>query len=160
MDEAAYLATLPRKRLAVGLYCRDGWDNLLIVQPTYRPTWLVPGGSVEPDESPYRACQREAQEELGITLTVGRLLCVDYRAAQAAQSESIHFIFDGGVLNASTSTQIVLPADELQDYQFLPFAEAITYLDAWLARRIALARLAVEEQRTIYAEDGKERISE
>lgn len=42
--------------------------RVLLVQPTYKPTWEVPGGSVEAGESPAAAAAREVAVELGVAL--------------------------------------------------------------------------------------------
>ena len=47
-----YTATLPRKRMAAAVLFFDAADRLLLVEPTYKPTWELPGGTVEADESP------------------------------------------------------------------------------------------------------------
>ncbi|WP_321795316.1 NUDIX hydrolase [Caballeronia sp. J97] len=40
---------------------------LLLVKPSYRREWNLPGGSVSPGETPYAAAVREIQEEIGLT---------------------------------------------------------------------------------------------
>jgi 8-oxo-dGTP diphosphatase len=52
----------------------DGSDRLLIVEPTYKPRWELPGGAVEYGESPRAAAMREVLEELGIHREAGALL--------------------------------------------------------------------------------------
>lgn len=52
----------------------DALGRLLVVKPTYKPGWELPGGSVEDGESPGRAAVREIAEELGVERPVGRLL--------------------------------------------------------------------------------------
>jgi 8-oxo-dGTP diphosphatase len=145
----------PKKRMAAGVLVRDAAQRLLIVKPTYRPDWLVPGGAVEYDESPRVACMREITEELGLHLAVGRLLCVDYRPATAQMSESVQFIFDGGVLDAHQIEQITLPPDELERFVFLPPDEALPLLNIHLHRRMAHALVALRDGGTLYLEDGR-----
>ncbi|MFL5627283.1 MAG: NUDIX domain-containing protein, partial [Ktedonobacteraceae bacterium] len=55
---------MSKKRMAVSAFFLDKQGNILIVKPTYRSDWLLPGGIVEKDESPRQACVREIKEEL------------------------------------------------------------------------------------------------
>jgi 8-oxo-dGTP diphosphatase len=59
----------------------DAAGRVLLVRPTYKEHWEIPGGMVEASESPHEAPAREVAEELGIDRPVGRLLCVDWGAA-------------------------------------------------------------------------------
>ncbi|MFH0988218.1 MAG: NUDIX hydrolase, partial [Parcubacteria group bacterium] len=61
-----YLDSLPKKRMGAGVLFLNEQKELLIVNPTYKDHWAVPGGSVEENESPRQACLREIKEELGI----------------------------------------------------------------------------------------------
>ena len=58
---------------------RDSRGRVLVVEPTYKTSWELPGGSVEADESPRDACAREVEEELGLVLHPGRLLCFEWQ---------------------------------------------------------------------------------
>jgi len=66
----------------------DGDGNVLLVNPTYKPGWELPGGVVEADESPADACRREVREELGLDVEVGELMCVDYNRATPDTSKA------------------------------------------------------------------------
>ncbi|MBX6722278.1 MAG: NUDIX hydrolase, partial [Dactylosporangium sp.] len=39
--------------------------RVLLVRPTYKPYWDIPGGYVQPGESPLAACKREIRASLG-----------------------------------------------------------------------------------------------
>jgi 8-oxo-dGTP pyrophosphatase MutT (NUDIX family) len=40
---------------------------LLLVKPSYRSEWNLPGGSISPGETPHAAALRELEEEIGLT---------------------------------------------------------------------------------------------
>lgn len=54
---------------------------------------ILPGGLVEVDESPATAAAREVSEELGIDITVQRLLAIEHRSAQSGRPSSVQFVF-------------------------------------------------------------------
>ena len=56
----------------------DPWGRVLLVRPSYRDTWLLPGGGVEAGELPSEGCRREVWEETGLTRTPGAALAVDH----------------------------------------------------------------------------------
>ena len=62
-DLAAHIAGLARVRAAAGVLFRDEAGRVLLVRPTYKGGWEVPGGAVEADESPLAAARREVREE-------------------------------------------------------------------------------------------------
>lgn len=47
-----YVANLNRKRMAAGVLFRDVLGRVLLVEPSYKPNWEIPGGAVEADEPP------------------------------------------------------------------------------------------------------------
>jgi hypothetical protein len=55
---ADYTATLPTKRMGAGLLITDDVGRVLLVEPTYKSEWEIPGGAVEANESPYCAARR------------------------------------------------------------------------------------------------------
>lgn len=149
-----YTATLPRKRMGSAVLLRDAGNRILLVEPVYKDHWELPGGVVEADESPYDAAVRELKEELGLSVTPGRLLVVDWVPPRTDRTEGIMFVYDGGVLDPTQAVEIHLPADELRSWSWSTLAEAQQRLSPLLARRAAAALEAVTGGVTVYLENG------
>ena len=133
----------------------DEERRLLIVKPVYRDGWLIPGGSVEQDESPREACEREVREELGFDVRIGRLLCVDYTARDGDKPDALQFVFHGGVLVGAQIAALVLPEGELSEFRFLPPDEALPLLTPKLRARVPHCLCALDEHATYYLENGQ-----
>jgi len=146
---------MSKKRMAVSAFFLDKEGNILIVKPTYRSDWLLPGGIVEKDESPRQACVREIKEELNIESPLNKLLCVEYLSDDTQQTESVQFVFYGGLITESQISSILLPKRELKEYRFSTHEEALQLLSCKLARRLPYCFQALEEDTTFYLEDGK-----
>lgn len=133
---------------------------MLVVKPTYKEYWEIPGGSIELNESPKACCEREVQEELGLTRAVGRLMGVDYVVDDGVRTEGIMFVFDGGQLTAEEIRSIRLPPDELSEFRFVGDEEIETHLTLpLLGRRIRTIFRSLQTNTTCYLEDGFEKTS-
>ena len=103
---------------AAGALFRNEIGDVLLVEPIYKPTWEIPGGIVEAGESPAAACRREVAEELGLDVSLGRLLCVDFASPPFASWEGLRFVFDGWLLPDAKATSIRLQSKELASWRF------------------------------------------
>jgi 8-oxo-dGTP pyrophosphatase MutT (NUDIX family) len=112
----------------------------------------IPGGMVEPGESPRAACARELREELGLDLEPGRLLVTDW--APKRGHDRMLFVFDGGTLTAEQLAAITLPPDELASWAFVPPADLGGRLVARLVRRVEAALAARAAGASWYLEHG------
>jgi 8-oxo-dGTP diphosphatase len=101
-------------RTAAGVLFRDAAGRVLLVKPSYKDGWDIPGGYVEPGESPKHAARREVSEELGIDVTIGRLLVVDW-APHPSEGDKLLFIFDGGQLGEHEASP---SDDEIAELKF------------------------------------------
>lgn len=149
-----YYESLPGKRIGAGLLCRDHQSRVLLVQPTYKPMWEIPGGIVEAGESPAAAVAREVQEELGVALNIGRLLVIDWLPVRPPKTEGLMILFDGGKLPESDTRRFVLPPDELAGWAFFSAPELDGVLGDAIARRVRMALDLVDTDRSEYLESG------
>lgn len=148
------MASLARKRMAAGALFRDEAGRVLLVEPTYKPNWEIPGGAVEQEESPPAACHREVVEEIGLDRPVGRVVAVDWVPSRPERPEGLILVYDGGVLEADEIAAIRLQADELASYAFVEAERAGEFVSELLARRIAACLEAVSTGTTLSLENG------
>lgn len=70
-------AAAPAPATSVHAIVLNDLDQLLVVEVTGRG-WDLPGGHIEPGETPDQALLREVAEETGLELTAADLACVGY----------------------------------------------------------------------------------
>jgi ADP-ribose pyrophosphatase YjhB (NUDIX family) len=153
--DPAFLASLTRVRAGAGALITDAEDKVLIVEPTYKPHWEVPGGIVEKGEPPAVACARELREELGLELKIGRLLVIEHQSEPDPRGDSVMFIYEGGMLGSDL--RVTLPPGELKSFGFFAREGLAQRLSPRLARRIDHALEARKDGTLIELENGTRR---
>ena len=159
-SRADWLATLPQKRSASGALFFNAQNEVLILEPRvqiYQIGWGFPGGMIELNESPHETAQRETLEELGLNVTIGSLLCIDYvpHYIDDATHDSYQMIFDGGVLSDEQIAAICLQPEEIITYRFVDPADALTLLKPDRVQRVRMALQARTAKTTYYLEHGQ-----
>ena len=145
---------IPAIPVSAGAMIFDRKGRLLILKPTYKSGWTIPGGVMEYDgESPWQACQREVREECGLTVRTGRLACMDFRRPRPGRTGGIRYLFDCGRLGDAAFDEIILQAEEISDYQIIKPGKALGLLRGPIRRRVRAARAA---RTVVYLEDGRE----
>ncbi|GAA0478091.1 hypothetical protein Aca07nite_44940 [Actinoplanes capillaceus] len=123
------------------------------MKPAYKHGWDIPGGYVEPGESPRAACNREVREELGIAVNAGSLLVVDWAPADE-EGDKMLFVFDAGELDTRTREEIRFSDGELTESRFVARDNLAEFVPARLFRRLSTAIDAKHLSKTAYAEHG------
>ncbi|TQN31706.1 ADP-ribose pyrophosphatase YjhB (NUDIX family) [Haloactinospora alba] len=153
--EREFYDALPRSRGAATALLRTGDGRVLVVNPTYKPGWGMPGGVVEQGESPLAACRRECREELGFVPRLWGLVGVDWLPPDVSpdQRPATIFVFAGG-LEQEDLGRVRLPEEELSEATLLWPEELGDYLNASVARRITQSVRAASHGSTVYLEHG------
>ena len=153
MATEEYYKTRPMKRMGAGALFAFSLGDILIVKPSYKDVWEVPGGVVELNESPRKTAEREIKEEIGLDKKLSKLLCVDYQDPYDIKTESLMFIFDGGILSQDDIASIELDGKEVVEFKLAPLDEACKLLSPVLARRIEQAVIAKTQNTAVYLEN-------
>jgi 8-oxo-dGTP diphosphatase len=140
-------------RIAAGIAIRDPDGRILLVRPTYKDGWDIPGGYVEPGESPAEACHRELKEEIGLDRELGTLLVVDW-APHPDEGDKLLFVFDGGVMTQAETSSLIPDGEEIAEVRFHEESELDRLMPSRLSRRLHLAMSAARTGQTMYAEHG------
>jgi len=143
---------LPGIPVSAGALIYDRAGRLLILKPTYKSGWTIPGGVMEADgESPWEACQREVREETGIAVSRGRLAAMDFRRPRPGRAGGIRFLFDCGQVSDGALADVKLQPEEISESRLVPLPDALPLLRGPIRRRV---RAATQGPGPVYLEDG------
>lgn len=143
----------PRIPASAGALIFDLAGRLLLLKPTYKKRWTIPGGQMEANgESPWEACRRETREECGLEILRGRLVCVDFLRPRPNRPGGMRFLFDCGNFTDQQLETITLQEDEVSEHRFEDPTRASDYLSGPVRRRVSAA---IEAGGFVYLEDGQ-----
>ncbi len=123
----------------MGVLIRDDDGRIVVVQRGHDPgrgLWSIPGGRVEPGESLEVAARREAREEIGLDVVLGRIVG---RADLPAGDGAVYDVTDFEATIAGELTELVAgdDADDArwvtrEEFEALPTSPGLTEtLEAW-----------------------------
>ena len=156
-DETALDAVgLPAIPVSAGALIFDRAGRLLILKPTYKSGWTIPGGVMEADgETPWDACRREVAEECGLHIGAGhpaRLACMDFRRPRPGKPGGIRYLFDCGAFSDASLAGIVVQPEEIAEHRVADLRTALTMLRKPIRLRV---RAATRGHALCYLEDGR-----
>jgi 8-oxo-dGTP diphosphatase len=144
---------VPAIPVSAGALIFDRAGRLLILKPTYKTGWTIPGGVMEADgETPWDACRREVLEECGIEVSGGRLACMDFRRPRPGRPGGVRYLFDCGRFSDETLAAVVVQAEEVAEFRLTALSSALGLLRGPIRRRV---RAATRGKGLVYLEDGR-----
>lgn len=146
-------ATLPRTRVISQGLIRDGRGRVLLCELTYKSDWDLPGGVVDPHESPRTALAREVREELGLALRPGQLLAVNWLPPYRQWDDAVLFVFDLGEV-PDLLDQAVLETSELAAVHWVSRDAIGDHVAPYAARHLATILASDPSGSPLVLEDG------
>ena len=143
---------VPRLPVSVGAMIADSAGRLLVLKPTYKSGWTLPGGQMEADgETPWEACRREVEEECGLVVATARLRCVDFLRPRQDRPGGLRLLFDCGAMDAEALSRITIQQEEIADFRFSDEHEVDELLRGPVRRRVRAVRRSAA---VVYLEEG------
>lgn len=143
-------ATMPVDAMAV-LY--DSQDRVLLVKPTYKQGWALPGGMSEAAESPLSALRREVREEIGLVVPTERFTLCGLRYVEARKGRNAYTqVLFCAHLTTEEIAGITLEAAELEAYHFVSLKDMSQYADAPRIQAV-MAYLEAAQHGAVYIEN-------
>lgn len=139
------------KRITIAAFILSHDGKVLLMKPSFKDGWLLPGGGVERGEYPRETWKRVIEEELGLKLSPERLLCIDYRKASL---ESVIMVFSTRVIMPEDELEIRIPTGEFSEFRMVTLEEAASMLRERAAKRLPYCIESLQKGTTAYVEEG------
>jgi ADP-ribose pyrophosphatase YjhB (NUDIX family) len=127
-----------RKKVSVAGIAFDDDGRILLVNPSYKERWDLPGGILERGEDPVSGLRREIVEELGLECRVGELRAVDYGASDWEGAEVIMLTFTIE-LSQHALQDFELADEEIAEAAFHYPEDALTMVTPRMSDRLRVA---------------------
>ena len=149
-------AALPTKRVIAQGVIRNNANEILLCELTYKEEWDLPGGVVDPHESPAHALTREIREELAVELLPQSLVAVNWLPQWRGWDDAMLFVFDLGV-DDQVIARAHLEPRELRSLHWCTLQDVERRAAPYVTRM--LRRLAPQTEGTAYLEDGSDPVT-
>ncbi|MGP4113460.1 NUDIX domain-containing protein [Streptomyces sp. 4N509B] len=139
MSDEEFFRRLPKATAHACLYLTDEEGRPFQLRSSINPgLWQIPGGHMDPGETPWETAVRECREETGLAVDGPRPLLLTHFVAPRADwpHSRIGLVFDGGILTAATLGRIVLDPAEHSEWQTRCLADWRQGMDGRSWRRL------------------------
>ncbi|MFB7466477.1 NUDIX domain-containing protein [Streptomyces sp. NPDC056224] len=150
----AYYATQPSPLVAVAGIVLDTRGRVLLLTTSYKADPELPGGTVEDTETPEAGLARELEQELGLTVPVGRLLAVDSRPPGPLGRSLVVHVHLVGPLPPDETAALSFPDGEITEARWLGAEDACEALPARVAPRLRAGLVALHTGSVAHLLDG------
>ncbi len=145
-------ARLPKKRTIAQGVLRNPAGEVLLCELSYKKEWDLPGGVVDPGESPATCVEREVHEELAIEVTAGRLLAVNWLPPWRGWEDALLYLFDLGTHDTGELDPSRFLRREIAGAHWLSVTDAAPHVAPYTARML---ELAAEAEHPLYLENSE-----
>lgn len=128
---------MPRKRAIAQGVLRNERGEILLCRLTYKKDLDLPGGIVDPGESPADCLAREVHEELGLSVVVGPLLAVNWLPPYRGWDDATLFLFDLGVIARADVDDRALLNREIAGVSWVPPRDVAWHVAGYTAVMVA-----------------------
>jgi ADP-ribose pyrophosphatase YjhB (NUDIX family) len=146
-------AGLPTKRVIAQGLIRNDANEILLCELTYKQEWDLPGGVVDPHESPAHAVVREIREEMQVDVLPQSLVAVNWLPSWRGWDDAMLCVFDLGV-DDQVIARARLEPRELRALHWCTLQDVERRAAPYVTRM--LRRLAHRTEGTAYLEDGSD----
>lgn len=146
-------ARLPKKRVIAQGVLRTPDDDVLLCELVYKKDWDLPGGVVDPGESPADCVVREVQEELGLDVEIQGLLAVNWLPPYRGWDDALLVLFDLGVVDRSFTEPAVLQPREIKAVHWADVETVAEHVAPYTARMLAEVAMGQADE-TRYLENS------
>jgi 8-oxo-dGTP pyrophosphatase MutT (NUDIX family) len=146
---------LPTKRAIAQGLLRNERGEVLLCELTYKKDWDLPGGVLDPRESPRECVEREIAEELDIDVHATSLLAVNWLPPYRGWDDAILFLFDLGSVESARTKRMSLLKREIREVHWVAVDDLDEHVAPYTA---AMVRHVVDARSgsgaTVYLEDS------
>ena len=144
---------LPTKRVIAQGLVRNSAGDILLCELAYKRDWDLPGGVVDPGESPAACLVREIREELAVDVELTRLVAVNWLKPWLGWADAVLFVFELAPVGDDLLDRVHLLERELRGAHWVEVSDAVQHVAPYNARMLG-SLAANPSGTTLLLEDG------